>query len=62
MKGISSFYDNPKKMIIYGIVCMLVGIVVPIVWPDFIPYAFGIGFGTGSAFLGMGMHKKYSNE
>ncbi|HLT53636.1 MAG TPA: hypothetical protein VKZ97_07085 [Flavobacteriaceae bacterium] len=62
MKGISSFYDNPKKLIACGIISILVGILVPLIWSDFINYAFGMIFGSGIAYLGMGMHKKYSNE
>jgi len=62
MNNRHSLYDNPKKLITYGVIFMLIGIVLPFIWSGRLDFAFGICFGSGVAHFGMGMHKRYNNK
>ena len=57
-----TFYNDQQKLITVGIIFMLIGFIVPMVWADYLEYAFGIIFGAGLSYFSMGMHKKYNNK
>ena len=62
MSDKKTFYDNPKKLIIWGLVFAVLGIALPFIWTNTPDFTGGMLFGGGMAYFGLGMHKQYNKE
>lgn len=62
MSDKKTFYSNPKKLIIWGLVFAMLGIVLPFIWAKMPDFTGGMLFGAGLAYFGFGMHKHYNKE
>jgi len=56
------FYDSPKKLIIWGLIFAVLGIVLPFVWQKMPDFTGGMLFGAGMSYFGLGMHKHYNKD
>ena len=52
-----NFYDNPKKLVAFGVILIVLGFVMTFF--EISDYTDGLAVGMGLAYMTMGLHKLY---